>query len=168
MSEATGAPWRHACPAQSTAVRQGQRSCQRPAAWPPCRVTPAHEPPRPRGHRPLPRVCGARALAVTAPSPVCVEHAPSRSPPPSPCAWRWVYGVTVHLTAVLARSVPVGRGPTPLSSQVFPLIFICAGVGTGIGHALKVKSNILDNIFNFSGMHMFNNVCHNFSNILSI
>ena len=103
-----------------------------------------HEPPRPRGHCPLPRVCGARALAVTAPSPVCVEHAPSRSPPPSPCAWRWVYGVTVHLTAVLARSVPVGRGPTPLSSQVFPLIFICAGVGTGIGHALKVKSNILD------------------------
>ena len=123
------------------------------------------------GHRAVshPRTSTSlRALAVTAPFPVCVEHAPSRSPPPSPCAWRWVYGVTVHLTAVLARSVPVGRGPTPLSSQVFPLIFICAGVGTGIGHALKVKSNILDNIFNFSGMHMFNNVCHNFSNILSI
>ena len=150
--------WHHACPAQSTAVSQGQRSCQRPAAWPPCRVTHEHEPPRPRGHRPLPHVCGARARA----------SAPSRSPPHSPCVWRWVYGVTVHLTAVLSRSVPRGRGPAPLSSQVFPLIFICAGVGTGIRHALKVKSNILDNIFHFSGMHMFNNVCHNFSNILSI
>lgn len=89
---------------------------------------------------PHPHPCtraGLLALTATAPFPVGVELG------------SWRPGASHSGPRPRRRR---GLGPTPLFSQIFPLISMCAGAGTGTGRALKVKSNVLDNVFHFSGM----------------
>ena len=104
-----------------------------PAAWPLCCVL----------------ACEG-LLCTSHPHPVPAHWLPCpRRHCSLPCVWGWACGITVPLTVVLWDQRPRGPWATSLFSQLFPLTFFCAGVGTGIGPALKVKSNILDNLFHF-------------------